>query len=91
LLPFIYSFLVEGNLYIADNGNHAIRYVDLSTGIISTFAGTGSEDYSGDGGLAINAELDFPIGIALDSAGTHKSLTFLFYSHVELSRQPVHC
>jgi hypothetical protein len=76
LLPFIYSFLVEGNLYIADSTVNVIRYVDVSTGIISTLAGTGSEDYSGDGGLAINAELDFPLGVALDSAGTHKSLTF---------------
>jgi hypothetical protein len=90
LSPFTYSFDVVGNLYIADYGNHAIRYVDLSTGIISTFAGTGSEDYSGDGGLAVDAALDNPNGIALDSAGTHKSFTFLFYSHVELSRQPVH-
>jgi hypothetical protein len=45
--------------------------VTVSTGIISTFVGTGNWGNIGDEGLAINAELGYPVGIALDSAGTH--------------------
>jgi len=55
-----------GNLFITD-GN-LIRKVDTS-GIISTFAGTGTAGYSGDGGAATDAELNFPRAVALDSAG----------------------
>lgn len=55
----------EGNLYIADSFNHVVRKVDTS-GIISTYAGTGVEGYSGDGGLAVLAQLSTPWGIAVD-------------------------
>ena len=57
-----------GNLYISDTQNHCIRKVDAD-GIISTVAGTGSFGFSGDGGLAINATLYFPAGLALDISG----------------------
>lgn len=57
-----------GNLYIADHGNHVIRKVDTS-GVITTVAGTGTAGYSGDGGLAIHAELSSPYGIAVDKDG----------------------
>jgi len=59
-----------GNLYISDNGNCVIRKVDTN-GIITTVAGLGSANcgYSGDGGPATQAELNFPKGIALDSNG----------------------
>jgi sugar lactone lactonase YvrE len=46
----------EGNLYIIDAGNHRIRKVDQA-GIISTFAGTGTAGFSGDGGPAVDAQL----------------------------------
>ncbi|MBW7474827.1 cadherin-like beta sandwich domain-containing protein [Paenibacillus oenotherae] len=59
---------VEGNLYIADKYNNRIRKVDTS-GIISTIAGTGGNDYSGDGGLAVAAQLSSPGGVAVDSEG----------------------
>ena len=59
----------SGNLYIADGGNHRIRKVDATTGIISTVAGTGAFGSSGDGGAATSARLSFPRGIALDSSG----------------------
>jgi hypothetical protein len=59
-----------GNVYIADNGNHRIRKVTISTGIITTFAGTGTISYSGDNGPATSATLYFPSGVAMDSAGT---------------------
>jgi sugar lactone lactonase YvrE len=57
-----------GNLYIADSGNNRIRKV--SNGVISTVAGTGAQGYSGDNGPATSAQLNFPTGIALDSAGS---------------------
>ena len=59
-----------GNVYIADSGNHRIRKVTVSTGIISTIAGTGTGSYSGDNGAASSATLYLPGGVALDAAGT---------------------
>ena len=54
---------------IADTDNHSIRRVDTSTGIITTFAGTGSSGYSGDGGAAVSAKFNKPRGIFADEAG----------------------
>ena len=59
----------EGNVYIADSGNSAIRRVDASTGKITTFAGNGDVGYSGDGGPATSAELSNPLGVAVDTDG----------------------
>ena len=56
------------NVYIADTSNFRIRKVD-TTGIITTVAGDGTSDYGGDGGPAVNAQLDGPNGIAVDGAG----------------------
>jgi hypothetical protein len=58
-----------GNLFIADTINHRIRRVDASTGIIYTIAGNGVNGFSGDGGLALAAEVTFPASIAIDSFG----------------------
>ncbi len=63
------TFCCIGNVYIADLGNHRIRKVTISTGIISTFAGTGSTGFSGDIGPATSATLYHPHGVSLDSAG----------------------
>lgn len=57
-----------GEIFIADEGDMRIRYVDLSN-IISTIAGTGSGGYSGDNGPATSAQIDSPRGMALDSGG----------------------
>lgn len=58
----------EGNLFIADTSNHRIRKVD-GNGIITTVAGTGTSGFSGDGGPAINADLNLPFGLAADEQG----------------------
>jgi uncharacterized protein (TIGR03437 family) len=57
-----------GNLYIADQGNHRIRKV-APNGIISTIAGTGKPDFSGDDGPAAAAALNTPMDVKLDSQG----------------------
>ncbi len=57
-------------MYIADRYNHRIRKVTLSTGIITTIAGTGTTSYSGDNGPATSATLNAPAGVTLDSSGT---------------------
>ncbi|MDA2935191.1 IPT/TIG domain-containing protein, partial [Acidobacteria bacterium AH-259-D05] len=59
----------EGNLYIADTFNARIRKVDAATGIITTVAGSGQRDFSGDGGPATAAALFSPRGVAVDGAG----------------------
>lgn len=56
-----------GNGYIADTGNHVIRYGDGTNGVISTFAGTGSPG-SADG-TGTGAAFNSPEGLALDSSG----------------------
>ena len=58
-----------GNVYITDNYNHRIRKVTVSTGIITTIAGTGTDSSSGDNGDATSATLYFPQLIALDTSG----------------------
>jgi DNA-binding beta-propeller fold protein YncE len=57
-----------GNLYIADSGNHRIRKV-TPQGMITTYAGTGSPGFAGDGGQAASATLNQPHGVAVDAAG----------------------
>jgi uncharacterized protein (TIGR03437 family) len=56
-----------GNIYIADSGNNRIRKV--SNGVITTIAGTGTKGFSGDGGLAVNAQLNNPYGLSVDAVG----------------------
>jgi uncharacterized protein (TIGR03437 family) len=58
----------QGNLYIADSYNQRIRKV-TPQGVISTVAGNGNEDFSGDGGPAIRAALDTPSAVIADAAG----------------------
>ena len=59
----------DGTIYIADTKNHRIRKVDSSTSYVTTFAGTGTAGWSGDGGKATEAKLNYPMGLAFDSAG----------------------
>ncbi len=57
-----------GNIYIADKGNNVVRRVNTS-GIITTFAGTGTVGASGNGGQATAARLNGPVAVATDAAG----------------------
>jgi sugar lactone lactonase YvrE len=70
-LRFPHGVAVDGagNLYIADTYNSRIRKVAAATGIISTVAGTAFVGLFGDGGLATDAELNHPYGVAVDTAG----------------------
>ena len=70
-------------MYIADTFNHRIRKVTVSTGILSTIAGSGGTcSFSGDNGLATSATLCYPYGVALDSSG----ITYrLLFSHIMLT------
>ncbi len=58
----------NGDLFIIDYVNNCIREVGAS-GTITTIAGNGTMGYSGDGGLAIDAQLSEPSGLAIDSSG----------------------
>ncbi len=66
--PWNVVFDAIGNMYIADLGNNCVRKVN-SVGIITTFAGTGTAAYSGDGGQATAAELNEPSGLLFDATG----------------------
>ncbi|MBA3664438.1 MAG: T9SS type A sorting domain-containing protein [Bacteroidetes bacterium] len=55
-----------GHVYFSHLGDMRVRRVDKSTGIISTVVGTGTTGYNGDNILAVNAQLNFPYGIAFD-------------------------
>ena len=59
----------NGVVYIADSQNHVVRKVDPKTNQISTYAGTGTTGYSGDGGQARTAQFSNVLGLALDQAG----------------------
>lgn len=59
----------SGNLIIADYGNHRIKKVDKTTGIITTLAGNGTQGYTGDGGQATSAGLQYPKAVTFDASG----------------------
>lgn len=59
----------ENNLFIADQGNHRVRSVNLETGIISTFAGTGATRFTGNGRPAAETSLSSPGGLAVSPFG----------------------
>ncbi len=59
----------HGNIFISDSSNQRIRRVDATTGVISTVAGNGTAGYAGENVAATSAMLNYPLGIAVDSAG----------------------
>ncbi len=63
------AFDAEGNLYVSDTGNNRVRRIDLESGIITTFAGTGRLGTQQDGLPLSEAGIGHPLGIAFDEAG----------------------
>ena len=61
----------NGNLFVVDMMNHAVRRIDMKTGVITTVAGTGQPGYSGDGGPADKAQLKQPHSIQFSPDGKH--------------------
>jgi sugar lactone lactonase YvrE len=59
----------DENIYFADEKDNMVRKISKKEGIITTIAGSGTKGFSGDGGLAIYAELDHPWGLAADNHG----------------------
>ena len=70
-------------MYIADYHNYRIRKVTVSTGIMTTIAGTGAASYNGDGVQATAAALYGPYGLAVDASGI--SLSVLICTLVTVS------
>ena len=68
LPPFIFFLLPAPTLLQADT-NHLIRYIDLSSGLVSTLAGTSGVPGSANG-LGITASFNWPYDVAMDAAGT---------------------
>lgn len=67
--PYRVAIDSADNFYIADGPDNRIRWVSASTGIIHTLAGNGIAGFSGDGGAATDAELNFPPGLAFNHKG----------------------
>lgn len=59
----------SGDIYIADTENFVIREVTASNSFIKTIIGNNTLSYSGDGGLAGNAELSSPAAVSVDASG----------------------
>ena len=70
-----------GNLYMADYFNNRVRRVDAVTGVITTVAGNDTAGLDGDGGLAVDANLYQPTGLAFDSNGD-----LYIYDHIRIRR-----
>ncbi len=68
-LPHEIRFDKHGDLFIVDMTNHAVRKVDMKSGVITTFAGNGKPGYAGDGGPAKDAQFKQPHSIQFDPAG----------------------
>jgi streptogramin lyase len=67
--PYELAWDKAGNLFFVEIGNHVVRRVDSRTGVISTVAGTGKPGFGGDGGPAIQSQLNQPHSLAFDPAG----------------------
>jgi len=67
--PHSIQFGPEGDLYVCDIGNHAIRRIDLKTGLISTFAGTGKAGPTPDGAKIAGTPLKGPRSLDFDKNG----------------------
>ena len=68
-IPTAVALGPDGSIYVAEAGNYRVRRIDAS-GTISTFAGNGTQGFSGDGGPAIDARLHSPSGLAVGVDGS---------------------
>lgn len=59
----------DNRLYVADELNHRVRAIDLTTGTITTVAGNGLAAFVGDGGPATTSSLNRPAGLEFDAVG----------------------
>ncbi len=81
--PFGIDIDSSGNVYFSDFTYHRMRKITVSTGIITTYAGTGTGSYSGDGGVASSAALYLPNGLCIDTSGANQFyLTPRAYSNI---------
>jgi uncharacterized repeat protein (TIGR01451 family) len=67
--PYQVALDAAGNRYIAAGPLHMVVKID-TTGQLSVVAGNGTNDFSGDGGPALNAGVPNPTGVAVDSTGS---------------------
>jgi len=67
--PHSIAFDGTGDLYICDVKNHRVRKVEMKTGVISTFAGTGEKKGTGDGAPIASTPLHGPRALEFDAAG----------------------
>ena len=74
----------QGDVYVVDQFNHCIRKI-ATDGTITTAAGTGQPGFSGDGGPATHAQLNYPADITMDAAGNLYILDSLNYRVREVS------
>ena len=65
--PFTEAIDASGNIYVASYQQNRVFKISTS-GVVTVVAGNGIAGYSGDGGLAVNAELNGPYGVAVDTA-----------------------
>jgi len=57
------------DIYVADAENHRIRKINIATRMVTTIAGIGEAGYSGDGGPALTAQLNYPQDLAISNSG----------------------
>lgn len=67
--PFGVEIGPDGALYITEVRNHRVRRLDITTGELTTVAGSGRRGYAGDGGPAVDAELNEPYEVRFDAGG----------------------
>ena len=70
--PYGIAIDTTGNVYFSDQPNSRVRKITVSTGVISTYAGTGITSFYGDGGIASSASLYYPTGLSIDTSGRNK-------------------
>ncbi len=80
-------------MYIADTDNNRVRKVTVSTGIITTIAGTDTAGYKYDNIQASSASLNGPFAVDIDAAGNYYFQLYMifFYLKYRPPRQRVHC